>query len=55
MQKSMFNQLSSAYIPKKFCQTWAKFAKRAYFAVYKTKLNKTIVAKNISKKLATLS
>ena len=51
MCKSIFNQLSSAPMPKNFCQTWAKFAKRACFAVqkvelYKSKLKKITAVKN---------
>lgn len=52
MQKSMFNQLSNIFILEKFCQTWAKFAKKACLAIlqkaelYKTKLKETTAAKN---------
>lgn len=51
MRKSMFNQLASALMPKKFCKIWAKFTKSAYQIAQKAelleaKLNTTTAAKN---------
>lgn len=49
--KSMFNQLTSAFMPKQFYQTWAKFAKGVCqiaqnAELLDTKLNNTNTVKN---------
>ena len=54
MRESMVNQLSSAPMPEKVRQTWAKFAKGACLAaqkveLYETKLNETTAAENARK------